>query len=80
MRFRADRKVYKRQLSSIFPIWAIATVHYHLDKVAKEQPEKAALCQMIKESLYVDDLIAGADNDNEAILLRKNVSQIFQEM
>ena len=62
------------------PFLAIATVHFHLSKIAKEQPEKREICQMIKDSLYVDDFIAGADEVDEAILLRKNVTQIFLEM
>ena len=35
---------------------------------------------MIKDSLYVDDLIACADDVEEAVILRKNVTEIFQEM
>ena len=62
------------------PYLAIATVHHHLNKVAKEEPEKQQLCQLLKESLYVDDLITGVDTIEEAIELRKNVTDIFKGM
>ena len=62
------------------PYLVIATVHYHLDKVAKEEPQKQELCQLLKESLYVDDLITGVNTIEEAIKLRKNVTDIFRGM
>ena len=62
------------------PYLAIATVHHHINKVAKEEPEKQQLCQLLKESLYVDDLITGVDTIEEAIELRKNVTDIFKGM
>ena len=62
------------------PYLAIATVHHHLDKVAKEEPQKEGLCQLLKESLYVDGLITGVDTVEEAIKLRKNVTDIFRGM
>ena len=62
------------------PYLAIATVHHHLDKVAKEEPQKEGLCQLLKESLYVDDLITGVNTVEEAIKMRKNVTDIFRGM
>ena len=62
------------------PYLAIATVHHHLNKVAKEQPKKQELCRLLKDSLYVDDLITGANSVPEAIELRQDVTKIFEGM
>ena len=39
------------------PCLAISTVHYHLDKISKENPNLEKVCQLIKTHLYVDDLL-----------------------
>ena len=72
------RKLLMEAKSS--PYLAIATVHYHLSKISKENPQKKELCQLLKESLYVDDLITGVNTVEEAIELRREVTEIFQGM
>ena len=62
------------------PFLSISTIHYHLDKTAKEEPELKEACELIKKHLYVDDLMAAVDSTSEAIKLRKIISAIFIKM
>ena len=58
----------------------LATIHHHLELHEKEHPEKAWVTKLIREHLYVDDLIVSVDTVAEAILLRKEISSIFGEI
>ena len=62
------------------PFLSLSTIHYHLDKTAKEEPSLKEACELIKKHLYVDDLMAAVDSAQEAIKLRKTISNIFAKM
>ena len=62
------------------PFLSLSTIHYHLDKTAKEEPSLREACELIKKHLYVDDLMAAVDSAPEAIKLRKTISNIFAKM
>ena len=49
------------------PFLSLSTIHYHLDKTAKEEPSLREDCELIKKHLYVDDLMAAVDSAPEAI-------------
>lgn len=62
------------------PFLSINTVHYHLDKVAKETPSLRMICQYIKDHLYVDDVMAAVNSEEEAMKLRQTVSKLLLKM
>ena len=62
------------------PFIAIATIHYHLDHVAQRNPEKRWILELLRKHLYVDDLILSVDTIEEAILVRKEITDILGEM
>ena len=62
------------------PYLALATIHHHLELYEKQHPEKAWVTKLIREHLYVDDLIVSVDTVAEAIMLRKEISSIFGEI
>ena len=35
------------------PYFAISTLHYHLNKIAKENSQKREICEFLKDSLYI---------------------------
>ena len=53
-----------------------ATIRHHLDLYKEEHP---ALVELIKKSLYVDDLITGDDSVDNAISVYKNSKKIMSE-
>ena len=50
------------------------TLDTHLDKYTEELPE---IIEEIKENLYVDDVIGGVENQDEAKNLKENIIKIF---
>ena len=64
------------------PFLAIATIYYHLDEIVKKNPSKKWITNLIphKNHLYVDDFLVRVDTVEEAIALRKEVTEIFGEM
>ena len=62
------------------PFLAINTVHHHLDQIIKTNPELTNAANFIKNYLYVDDLLGAVDSEKEAILLRKQIQEIFAKM
>ena len=62
------------------PFLAINTVHYHLEQIIKTNPELTNAANFIKNHLYVDDLLGAIDSEKEAILLRKQIQEIFAKM
>ena len=56
---------------------AMNTMKYHVRQVAKEQPELEDACKVIDECLFVDDLITSVNTTEEAIILRKQITYIF---
>ncbi len=62
------------------PCIAISVVHHHLEKIAKEKPHLSNLCKLIKNNLYVDDLVISLKTEDEAIKMRREISEIFKSM
>ena len=62
------------------PYLAIATVHYHLQKIAREQPHNELICKLLLNSTYVDDTIGSVDTVMEAMLVRSIATDIFSQM
>ena len=62
------------------PCIAISVVHHHLDKISKEKPHLKELTTLIKENLYVDDLVLSLSSEKEAIKIRKEITDIFRGM
>ena len=50
-----------------------ATAEHHLDEA------NTTTAKQIKEDLYVDNLITGTSNDEEALQLYKEAKKIFQD-
>ena len=63
-----------------FPCLAIATVHYHLRKVAIEQPQNEPICKMLLSSMYVVGVIGSTDKIDEAISIRQLATEMFSQM
>ena len=53
-----------------------ATLQSHLSKYAKIYPKEI---EGIKNSMYVNDMISGGDNEAEVVHLKNNAKAIFQE-
>ena len=62
------------------PFLAIATIHHHLDEVVKSNPNKKWITDLIRNHLYVDDFLVSVDTIEEAIILRREVTEIFSQM
>ena len=62
------------------PFLYLETIHYHLDKTAKEYANLKNACELIKKHLYVDDLMAAVNSTTEAIIFREIISDIFAKM
>ena len=62
------------------PYLSISTVHHHLEQTAEEQSELKLVCELIKDHLYVDDLLLAVPSENKAIQFRRETSKIFEEM
>ena len=62
------------------PFLAIATIHYHLDQLAQSNPEKVWILDLLRKHLYVDDLILSVDTIEEAILVRREITDILGEI
>ena len=62
------------------PYLSISTVHHHLQQTAEKHPELTSVCELIKDHLYVDDLLLAVASENKAIQFRKETSKIFEEM
>ena len=62
------------------PCIAISVVHYHLDRIAEEKRHLKELCTIIKKHLYVDDLVLSLKTEEEAIKMRKEITEIFKSM
>ena len=59
------------------PYLAMNTIKYHVRQVAMEQPEIEDGCKVIDECLFVDDLITSVATTEEAIVLRKKITYMF---
>lgn len=62
------------------PFLAIATIHYHLDQLAQSNPEKIWILDLLRKHLYIDDLILSVDTIEEAILVRREITDILGGM
>ena len=62
------------------PFLAIATIHYHLDQLAQSNPEKIWILNLLRKHLYVDDLILSVDTVDEAILVRREITDILGQI
>ncbi|XP_028417883.1 uncharacterized protein LOC114542562 [Dendronephthya gigantea] len=51
-----------------------ATIHHHLDSHQKQKPE---IVEHLKKSLYVDDFVSGAENDEEALTIYKGTKELM---
>ena len=51
-----------------------ATIQHHLKKHEKQEPE---IVEHIKKSLYVDDFVSGAENDEKALEIYKGSKQLM---
>jgi hypothetical protein len=58
------------------PYLAQAVVMKHIEQFDKEYPQAVAL---LKKGLYCDDLLSGADTEEEAIVLREQIQAIMQK-
>ena len=58
------------------PFLLNATVRHHLQKYATSHP---ALVQRLLQSMYVDDIITGANTEDEAFQLYEQSKRLFQE-
>ena len=56
---------------------AIATIHYYLDQLAQIHPEEIWILDLMRKHLYVDDLILSVDTIEEAILVRREITDIL---
>lgn len=61
---------------SCSPFLAIATVHHHLDKFAEKYPN---MVKNLKENMYIDDALTGAETEDEAILLYEESYGVMKE-
>ena len=59
------------------PCMAISVVHHHLDKISKEKPHLKELVKLIKDNLYVDDLVLFFSSEKDAIKIRKEITEIL---
>merc|ERR1711894_168438 len=59
------------------PFLAIATIYYHLDQLAQSNPEKVWILDLLRKYLYVDDLILSVGTIEEAILVRREITDIL---
>ena len=50
-----------------------ATIQHYLEKHGKQEPE---IVEHLKKSLYVDDLVSGAENDDKALEFYKGIKAI----
>ena len=58
------------------PFIAIATIHHHLDKYENSHPE---LVKRLKENMYIDDALTGAETEQEAIEFYQQSTEIMRE-
>ena len=58
----------------------IATTHYHFDQLAQSNPKKIWILDLLRKHLYVDDLILSVDTIEEAILVRREITDILGGM
>lgn len=58
------------------PFIGESIIRAHVDKYEAEFPVAAA---EIKDNMYVDDLDTGADNEEDAISLRRDVSELMKK-
>ena len=71
--FRFNRLVFGlRPLPSILG----ATIKHHLRLFKQSEPE---IAELLEKSLYVDDLVTGAENDEKALNIFKKSKQIMAE-
>ena len=49
---------------SVSPFLLNATIEHHIDGYKASQPE---VVQLLKQSIYVDDVVCGADSESEAL-------------
>lgn len=62
------------------PYLAIATVRYHQQKIDKEGLHNEAICKMLINFMYVDDIIGNSETVEEAMIIRKRATEIFNKM
>lgn len=60
---------------SASPFLLNATIQYHLDCYAAAQPE---VVRLLKQSMYVDDVICGADSEREVFVLYTAAKEILR--
>ena len=58
------------------PFVSESTIRAHVDKYDEEFPEAAA---EIRDNMYVDDLDTGAENVEDAISLRRDITELMKK-